>query len=172
MNLVLIGMPGAGKTSVGLKTAEELGRAFADTDRLIEARHGEIPEIFRRAGEEGFRAFERETVRTLSEQDGMVIATGGGTALDGENVSHLKAHGKIVYLRAGTETLLRRLLRGGGRPLLAGADTEEKLRSKIEELRRVRERSYEDAADEILDTDGMTIEKAAKRVASLYKEEI
>ena len=97
MNLILCGMMGSGKTTVGLKIAEISGRKYYDTDGVIVERHGSIAEIFARYGEARFRALEKEIVRELTEQDQLVLSTGGGLVLKQENVELLKNNGKIVF---------------------------------------------------------------------------
>lgn len=99
-SIVLIGMSGCGKTTVGTALAALLDRELADTDALIEAKSGmRVPEIFAKQGEAAFRALERETVRELSGRNGLVIATGGGAAMDEENVRALRKNGFLVFLK-------------------------------------------------------------------------
>ena len=98
MNLILCGMMGAGKTTVGIKIAETVGLRWYDTDDVIVENHGKISDIFKRYGEEYFRKLETETVAKLSKKDGLVISVGGGLVLKEENVELLKRNGKIVYL--------------------------------------------------------------------------
>ncbi len=159
MNLVLCGMPGAGKTAVGAALAGLCGRKFVDTDALIVQRHGDIAGIFERLGEAGFRALEREIVCELAPQNGLVIATGGGTVADPENCRLLKRNGRICYLRAAPETLLKRISGDGTRPLLAG-DPEKNLRK----LWETRKEIYERAADFIVDTDAFSVIRVAERI--------
>ncbi len=98
-NLVLIGMPGVGKTRVGTRLSELLQKPFYDTDRVITEKIGmPIPDYFAAHGEAAFRALERETIRSLSEKSGVVISTGGGAVLDGENVRQLKKNGLLLFL--------------------------------------------------------------------------
>lgn len=170
MNLVLIGMPGSGKTCLGSRVAPALGREFKDTDDMVEARHGPLSEIFEHAGEEIFRKFEMEAVKAVSEGDGLVIATGGGIVLKAENVALLKSRGMLVYLRAKAETLGERLLTDNTRPLLSGAENKEVLLQKIKELLVLRGKLYEQAADFILDIDGMTMDAAANKLIRLIQE--
>src|SRR5688572_15024417 len=106
--IFLVGMMGAGKSAVGVRLAERLGRRFVDLDRAIEARAGAtVAELFR-GGEEGFRALE---ARTLLELDGReaVVATGGGAVLRPGNLEHMLSAGRVVYLRAEVATLLEHL---------------------------------------------------------------
>ena len=98
MNLILCGMMGSGKTTVGIKIAQRTGKSFVDTDALIEERYGKISDIFARFGEEYFRDLESEIVQELCRQDGLVISTGGGLVLRKKNVDALRQNGKIIFL--------------------------------------------------------------------------
>ncbi len=161
MNIVLCGMMGAGKTAVGEALSRLSGRKAVDTDALIEEKYGRITDIFAAHGEAYFRDLETETARRLAEEDGLVIATGGGFVLREENCALLKRKGKIFFLRARLQTLLARLEGDSSRPLLAGG-AEKKLR----ELLPVRTPVYERAADHVVDTDGRTPEDIAREILS------
>jgi shikimate dehydrogenase len=120
-NIVLIGMPASGKTTVGKRIAEKLGRPFTDTDELVTLASGEsIPDIFAKHGEKEFRRRESAAIKQASTLVGNVIATGGGAILRAENVRSLKQNGKIFFMDAK----LSRLRATHDRPL---SDTEEKL---------------------------------------------
>lgn len=159
MNLVLCGMPGSGKTTVGKLLAERLGMRFVDTDGLITERYGGIPTLFSRYGEKFFRAREREAVERLRDGDRLVISTGGGLVLDEENVEILRRNGRIVYLSAEAETLLKRL-EGEPRPLLIGD-----LKEEIARLLRERTPVYERIAEIVVRTDGKRAEEVAREIA-------
>lgn len=163
MNFILCGMMGVGKSSVGEKVASLTGRRWVDTDKIITDRHGRISDIFETFGEAHFRALESEVVKELAKEDGIVISTGGGLILLPENRALLKRNGKIVFLRASLETLLERVS-SEGRPLLEGADN---LAGRLKALLLARTPAYEQAADYIIETDGKTIEEAAKEVISI-----
>lgn len=119
-NLVLIGMMGSGKTTVGRLLAQRLGRELADTDALIEQRQGRaIPDIFAQDGEEGFRALELELCRELSGRQGLVIACGGGLPMQEGAIAALKENGLVFWLdRDPGETYCG--LDVSGRPLAQG----------------------------------------------------
>lgn len=105
-NIVLIGMAGAGKTTLGRLLAQRTGRAFFDSDAaVVESAGIPIPEIFAREGEAGFRAREREAIRTLAARSGCVIATGGGAVLDPANVRALRQNGRLCFLDRAPEAL-------------------------------------------------------------------
>ncbi len=139
MNPVLVGMPGSGKSSAGRRLAGLLGREFIDADELIEKKFGPITEIFKSRGEKGFREIERATVKSLRNRRNIVIATGGGSILDPDNVSDLKLNGILIYLDRSLDSI-KRSVAGGGRPLLKD---QEDLRKLFEE----REGIYRQSAD-------------------------
>ena len=154
-NIVLIGMPGSGKSAVGRILAEKTGRSLADTDQLITEKAGKpIPDIFRENGEPAFRDLETEIIRALSKQGGQIISTGGGAVLRPENVTALRQNGRLFWLDRDPEALVPT----DDRPL---ADTAEKMR----QLYRVREPVYRAAADEIIPVTG-TPEDAADNIES------
>lgn len=97
-NIVLIGMPGSGKTTVGKILAEKTGREFIDTDEIITKENGDITEIFKTQGEEEFRKIEADVIKRVSALQGKVIATGGGAVLNEENTDFLKFNGKIYFI--------------------------------------------------------------------------
>lgn len=106
-NIVLVGMPSSGKTSVGTYLAEKTGKRLIDTDSLIVEKNGmDIPSIFEKYGEEHFRALESEAVAEASKQNGVIIATGGGAILRKENVNALKQNGVLYFLDRGLELLM------------------------------------------------------------------
>lgn len=166
MNIVLCGMMGCGKSTVGKEVAAITGKTFLDTDAVIVEREGKISEIFREKGEAYFRDLESAVVEEVASQDGLVLATGGGLVLRKSNVSALKKSGKIVFLRASISTLLSRLRKDGERPLLEG---EEALESRLERLLKERTPIYEGAADYVVVTDEKTPEQIAKEIINLVK---
>jgi 3-dehydroquinate synthase len=148
-NIFLVGLMGAGKTTVGRALAKKLNRRFIDSDREIEARTGaSIPLIFEIEGEEIFRQREAEAIRDLTAQEGIVLATGGGAVLNAKNREYLKTRGTVIYLRATVNSILLRTSHDKNRPLLQTADP----RKRIEELARTREPYYSEVADLIVDT--------------------
>lgn len=143
-NIVLIGMPGSGKTTVGRLLAERLGMEFIDTDAMVEQEHGPIPDIFNAEGEEAFRSYERKAAKKAAAAHGAVISTGGGIILDGRNIDALKETGTVVFLDRPLEALLKDT-DTSGRPLLAGG------KDAIAGLYRQRHGLYVKYADIITD---------------------
>ncbi|PZQ13049.1 MAG: shikimate kinase [Ancylobacter novellus] len=133
-SIVLVGMMGAGKTSVGRRLAAGLDMPFVDADAEIErVADMSIPEIFERYGEEFFRDREARVVARLLEEGQKVLATGGGAWMNPETRSRIAAAGVSVWLNAEFDVLLRRVKKRGGRPLLAKPDPEGTLRRLVEE---------------------------------------
>ncbi len=168
MNIVLCGMMGVGKTSVGIQIAKLTGRRWFDTDVVISDRHGKISDIFEYYGEAHFRALETDVVRELIKLDGLVISTGGGLVLQPENSEMLKQNGVIVFLRAGFETLISRVRADESRPLLKDTG---RTAETLGQLLSVRTPIYEHVADRIVDTDGKTVEEVAREILALCGEE-
>ncbi len=161
MNIVLCGMMGVGKSSVGIRIAELTGRRWYDTDIVITDRHGRISDIFEYYGETHFRSLETGVVRELADKDGLVISTGGGLVLKPENNELLKRNGKIVFLRATFETLLARVRADDARPLLKDTG---KTAERLLELLSERLPVYEAVADCIVDTDGKSVDEVAREI--------
>lgn len=133
-HVVLVGLSGSGKSTVGRALAERLARPFVDTDHLIEQRAGvPIPRLFAERGEPAFRALERAAVTEAVAGPPSVIATGGGAPLDPDNRHHLWAGNLVIWLDAPVEALVRRVgAAGDGRPLLAGGALERLATLRIE----------------------------------------
>ena len=160
-NLFLIGPMGAGKSAVGRQLARTLHLEFKDSDDEIEARTGvDIPFIFEKEGEEGFRKREARVIDELSQQSGLVLATGGGAVTDERTRSHLGARGYVVYLQTSVDQQLERTRGGRERPLLESDDP----RQVLEELMALREPMYREIADLIVNTDGRRVNAVAKEV--------
>ena len=168
MNIVLCGMMGVGKSSVGIRIAERTGRMWYDTDVVITDRHGRISDIFEYYGEAHFRSLETEIVRELSGRDGLVISTGGGLVLKPENSELLKQNGKIFFMRASFETLLKRVRADETRPLLKNTG---KTAEALGNLLAQRTPVYEHVADYIVDTDGKSVDEVAEEIVRLFGEE-
>ncbi|MDQ1430074.1 MAG: shikimate kinase [Actinomycetota bacterium] len=167
-HLVLIGLMGAGKTTVGERSAELLERPFLDTDQLIESTtRMSVAEIFEHHGEEEFRALERGAIADASASpEPLVIACGGGAVLHAENRRALRAHGVVVWLRASPAVLGERVGAGTSRPLLAGSAPPVATLARLSELRTP---AYEAAAHLQVDTEGCTVDEVAARVVEEYE---
>mgnify|MGYP001575660376 CR=1 FL=1 len=162
-NIVLTGFMGTGKTSTGRLLARKLGTRFIDTDTLIEKEAGiPIREIFEKFGEVHFRGLEREIVKKVAEENGVVIAVGGGAIVNPANLTDLKRHGIVVSLTASVEVILSRVEKNIDRPLLK---VEDKL-GKIKELIAVRAPFYE-KAEITVDTDCKNPEQVADEILEL-----
>ncbi len=148
-NIFLVGLMGAGKTSVGKLLARRFYKAFFDTDPEIERRTGvRIPVIFEIEGEARFRSREHMVLEELTKQRNIVLATGGGVVLSKANRDILRENGTVVYLRAVASDLWQRTRYDKNRPLLQTADPLAKLKNLFEE----RDPLYRDVADLIIDT--------------------
>lgn len=163
MNLILCGMMGCGKTTIGRNLAEKTNKKRYDTDEIIVEKYGNIADIFTQKGETYFRQIETEIVRDLVKKDGLIISVGGGLVLKDENVALLKNGGKIVYLRAEKQTLFNRLQKDTQRPLLQSA---EGLSTRLDELLKTRSPIYERVADCIIVVDGKTPDEITTEIVA------
>lgn len=153
-NLILVGMPGCGKKTVGKLLAERLGRPFVGSDRLVEAITGlTIPDIFARYGEDAFRALETRALAILCARSGCVVATGGGCVTRRENLPLLRMGGRVLWLRRDTASLARE-----GRPLSLTRD--------LTEMYAEREPLYRACADLTADNNG-AVEQTVEQIVNL-----
>ena len=160
-NLFLIGPMGAGKSAVGRQLARLLHLAFVDSDDEIEIRTGvDIPFIFEKEGEEGFRKRETKAIDDLTQKDGIVLATGGGAVVDPQNRNFLGARGFVVYLYTTVDQQLARTRKGRERPLLENGDR----RKILEDLMVDRDDLYREIADLIVETDGRKVKAVAAEI--------
>jgi len=147
--IVLVGLPGSGKTTVGKQLARRLKLPFVDSDHVIEERLGcSIREFFEREGEDRFRDVEQEVIDELSRGQACVLSTGGGAVLRSANRQHLHDRGKVVYLRSTPEDVYRRVRHDRNRPLLLVADPLQRLR----DLYDARDPLYRETAHFVIDT--------------------
>jgi shikimate kinase len=148
-NIYLVGLMGAGKTTIGRQLAKRLHRRFLDSDHEIETKTGvRVPIIFEIEGEVGFRKRETAVLAELAREDGLVVATGGGAVLALENRDCLKASGTIVYLHAQPDVLSARTRHDRNRPLLQVEDP----LAKLTELYAQRDPIYRQVADIVVDS--------------------
>lgn len=158
LNIVLIGMPGCGKSCIGSTLAHRMGRPFVDCDEEIVRRAGKsIPDIFSQDGESAFRAMETQVIQDLGKEKGLVIATGGGAVLRSENVRALQQNGKMIFLERALDTLPRQ-----GRPLSRSPEA-------LAAMWRQREPCYRSAADITVKNDSVP-EQIATRIEEAYHE--
>jgi shikimate kinase len=160
-NIFLVGLMGAGKTSVGKLLARRLGKTFYDCDQEIERATGvRIPVIFEIEGEAGFRARERRMLSELVRRSPVVLATGGGAVLAAENRTLLKGHGTVVYLCASPQDLWQRTRHDRNRPLLQTPDPLVTLTG----LYNDRDPLYREIADVVMDTGNQSLSALAHRL--------
>ncbi len=160
-SIFLVGMMGAGKTSVGRVLARKLGKSFRDSDHVIEERTGvKIPVIFEIEGEAGFRSRECAVIDELTALPEIVLATGGGAILAEANREKLRSRGMVVYLRANVKDLLHRTRHDRNRPLLQTADP----RARLAELYEVRDPLYRAAAHLTVDTGSQSLVSLVQRL--------
>ena len=164
---------GTGKTSIGKVLATKLGRAFIDLDHKIETDSKmKIPEIFKKYGEAHFRELEKQAVREISERRGIVIATGGGTVKDAENMILLKANGVIICLTTDIDEILYRTGNKGERPVLDGKhESQGNRREAIKKLLEERQKYY-DQADFKVDTTEWSPLQITEEICNTLKNEI
>lgn len=167
-NIVLCGFMGCGKSTVGKILAEKTGYALFDSDDCIEKRERmTVSEIFSRYGEEYFRKAETEVIKQLSEQNGLIIATGGGAVLNPENAAALRRTGLVIFLDVTPQTVLKRLEGDTTRPLLMREDK----KTAVKELMSYRKPLYTAAGHYTVCADG-TAENTADEILRLYRNEL
>lgn len=160
-NFFLVGLMGAGKTTIGRSLARLTDKVFYDSDHEIESRTGvRVPIIFEIEGEAGFRQRETETIRELTGLRGIVLATGGGAVLNPENRRELASNGYVIYLRASPEELYQRTRLDKNRPLLQTADP----RARLQALYAERDPLYREVADLIVDTSRQSVNQLALQI--------
>jgi len=161
-SVFLIGPMGSGKTAVGRKLARALSLPFYDSDAEIEKQTGaDIPLIFEKESEVGFRQREREVIDALTAMPGIVLATGGGAVLLPENRRHLAARGCVVYLQTSVTQQAYRVGRGRERPMLASM---EDATARLGQLMETRAPLYAEIADIVVSTDSQPVYEVAEQV--------
>lgn len=159
--IFLVGPMGAGKTTLGRRLAMLTGMRFVDSDHEIERRTGvDIPFIFEKEGEEGFRRREQDVIAELAAADGVVVATGGGAVLNVDTRARLHAAGHVIYLEASIDQQLRRTARSKHRPLLRSGDR----RAILTRLLQERGPLYREAAHRVVRTDGRNTRSLAQEI--------
>lgn len=164
-NIYLIGPMGAGKTTVGKELAKILRLPFYDSDKVIEEQTGvDISTIFEYEGEQGFRLRELNILQELTQIEGCVLATGGGSILNAENRQILKANGFVVYLQCSIDKLLQRTKKDTQRPLLYTNNTREQIKTLLTE----REDFYSSCADFKIETSGVRSQAVIQTILNNY----
>ena len=161
-NVFLVGPMGAGKSTIGRELADRLHLEFFDSDQEIERRTGaDIAWVFDLEGEEGFRKREEGVIEDLSEKQGIVLATGGGSVISTQVRNRLSARGIVVYLETTIDKQVARTQRDRKRPLL---QTSEEPRTVLENLAVERNPLYEEIADVIVKTDDQSAKVVAHKI--------
>ena len=159
--IFLIGPMGAGKSAVGRHLSRTLHLNFVDSDDEVESRTGvDIPFIFEKEGEEGFRRREAAAIDDLTRMDDVVLATGGGAVLSQETRSNLGGRGFVVYLYTSIDQQVKRTEKGRSRPLLESGDP----REILENLLQQRDPLYREIADLVVETDGRKVHSVANEI--------
>jgi shikimate kinase len=162
-NLILIGMMGSGKTTMGRTLARHLGKDFVDSDEEIQKRTGvTIPHIFDIEGEAGFRQRESAAILDLAGRENMVLATGGGAVLAEQNRKALQQNGIVIYLNASLYDLWQRTRHDRSRPLLQTADPYEKLTQILQQ----RDSLYRDIADIVMQSSKQSVHALMLRLVT------
>ena len=166
-NIILVGMMGAGKTTVGKLLAKQFGKTFIDSDEEIQRRTGvTIPHIFDVEGEAGFRVRESGVIQELLKQDNIVLATGGGAILSEQNRPMMKQNGVVVYLKSSVYDLWQRTRHDHNRPLLQTDNP----RAKLQELHDLRDPLYTETADIIIHTGKQSVQILLARLQQKLEE--
>ncbi len=163
-NIVLIGLMGSGKSTLGKHIAQKTGKEFLDTDELIVQKAGKpISKIFEEDGEMVFRDLEAEIIEEASNKHDCVISTGGGAVLRDENIENLKKSGILFFLKASPETLYERVKDDDSRPLLKGDNP-------VGILRRIltARTPYYERADFRVNTENLSVEQGCEEILRLY----
>ncbi|MCQ2957449.1 MAG: shikimate kinase [Candidatus Gastranaerophilales bacterium] len=165
-NIVLVGLMGAGKSTVGKILADKLSFSFIDTDEFIEQQEStKITEIFAKKGETYFRTLENNVISKISTKNSQVISTGGGSIQNPQNLTCLKDNGFVVYLKASSNILFERIKDDNSRPLLK---TKNPLKT-LDELLKEREINY-NKANFIINTDNKTVDDIINLIIEEYNE--
>lgn len=161
-NIVLIGMRGSGKTTVGKLLSQKLNKEYLELDEIMVDKIGmSIPQVVKKYGWDYFRDKESEIVEEVSLYSDKIISSGGGIVTKAKNIQALKKNGVFILLRASVETLLARIGNDSNRPFLTNKKTK---REEIKELLEQRKKLYEEAADEIVDTDSIDAKLVADEI--------
>lgn len=166
-NIFLIGLMGTGKTTIGRQLSRKLKMEFYDSDRVIEKHTGaDIPLIFEKEGEQGFRKREAAIIDELTQKNNIILATGGGAILSAENRAHLMNRGTVFYLKSNLKTLVERTSKDKSRPLLHAGEPAEVILLRLLEQRGP---LYEETADYIIETANRSIQSIIQAIIKHLK---
>ena len=166
-NIFLIGLMGTGKTTIGRQLSRKLKMEFYDSDRVIEERTGaDIPLIFEKEGEAGFRKREADIIDELTQKKNIILATGGGAVLNSENRNHLINRGTVFYLKSNLKTLIQRTSKDKNRPLLRADESPEVI---LQRLLDQRGPLYEETADYTIETANNSIHNVIQAIIEHLK---
>lgn len=164
-NIFLIGLMGAGKTTLGKLIAKKLNLSFFDSDLEIESHLGvSITQIFKLEGESSFRRWEEKFINSLTNRHGIVLATGGGVILSDENRKHLKTRGLVIYLHAMADVLYTRIHQSQNRPLLTGSTN---MLETLNKLYLERDASYRECAHFVIETNKLPMGQLIDQILNL-----
>jgi shikimate kinase len=164
-NIILIGFMGTGKTTIATALANRLKMRYVSTDDLIEKKEKRtINEIFTKSGEDYFRDTESEVVRELSDKEALVIDTGGGIVIRGENIANLKSNGIVICLTADEKTIMERTKKYKHRPLLNVEDPKQKIRNLL-----AKRAPFYAKADHSIDTAKLTARQIVENIIEIYE---
>jgi len=168
MNIILIGMRGSGKSTIGKILSKKTNKTFYDLDKLLVQKIGiSIPEIIKKYDWEYFRDKESEIVEEISKETNAIIATGGGIVLRQKNIDILKKNGKFIYMKTSIDTMIKRIGDNKNRPSLTNKKF---LREELEEVLPQRKNLYESTADVTITTDNKTPKSIADEVITILKK--
>ncbi|WGZ93575.1 MAG: shikimate kinase [Candidatus Thiothrix putei] len=166
-SIILVGLMGAGKSTIGRQLARRLNLTFYDSDRVIEERTGvSIPTIFELEGEAGFREREEQIIAELTTLPDILLATGGGSVLRETNREHIKAGGCVIYLKASADQLFQRIKHDRSRPLM---QTENPLQT-LRNLLKTREPYYLEVADLVVPTGKQKVNVILREIQNKLKQ--
>lgn len=166
-NIILVGLMGAGKSTIGRQLARRLNLTFYDSDKVIEERTGvPIATIFEVEGEAGFREREEQAITELTAMNGIMLATGGGSVLREINREHIKAGGCVIYLRASADQLFQRIKHDKSRPLMQTVNPMQTLR----DLLKAREPYYLEVADLVVPTGKQKVNVILREIHNKLKQ--
>jgi shikimate kinase len=166
-NIILVGLMGAGKSTIGRQLARRMNLTFYDSDKVIEERTGvPIPTIFEVEGEAGFREREEHVIAELTAMRGIMLATGGGSVLRASNRQHIKDGGCVIYLRASADHLFQRIKHDQSRPLMQTPNPMQTLR----DLLKAREPYYLEVADLIVPTGKQKVNVILREIHNKLKQ--